>query len=87
MSEPIAAELARLRETVETLTQGLRLMVETQGTHTEMLQAIMEAATEEAGDSPLPDLLTQIIDRLDQQTSILHRIELAAQGAPVPAGS
>ena len=87
MSEPIAAELARLRETVETLTQGLRLMVETQGTHTEMLQAITEAATEEAGHSPLPDLLSQIIDRLDQQTSILHRIEFAAQGASVPAGS
>ena len=45
LSDAIAAELARLRDTVETLTQGLRMMVETQGTHTEMLQAIMEAAT------------------------------------------
>ena len=83
MSDAITAELARLRDTVETLTQGLRMMVETQGTHTEMLQAILEAATEEAGESPLPGLLTQIVERLDEQTGILHRIEAAAVGGPV----
>ena len=83
MSDAITAELARLRDTVETLTQGLRMMVETQGTHTEMLQAILEAATEEAGESPLPGLLTQIVERLDEQTGILHRIEAAASGGAV----
>ncbi|WP_424138459.1 hypothetical protein [Roseomonas chloroacetimidivorans] len=83
MSDAITAELARLRDTVETLTQGLRMMVETQATHTEMLQAILEAATEEAGESPLPGLLTQIVERLDEQTGILHRIEVAASGGPV----
>jgi hypothetical protein len=57
------------------------MMVETQGTHTEMLRAIMEAATEEAGESPLPGLLTQMLERLDEQTSILHRIEAASSGA------
>src|SRR4051794_32440142 len=72
MSDAITAELTRLRDTVETLTQGLRMMVETQGTHTEMLQAILEAATEEAGESPLPGLLAQIVERLDEQTGILH---------------
>ena len=86
MSDQVAAELARLRDTVETLTQGLRMMVETQGTHTEMLQAILEAATEEAGESPLPGLLTQIVERLDEQTGILHRIEAAAGGGPVEDG-
>ncbi|SHK26605.1 hypothetical protein SAMN02745194_04572 [Roseomonas rosea] len=83
MSDPIAAEIARLNSTVETLTQGLRMMVETQATHTEMLQAILEAATEEAGESPLPGLLTQIVERLDEQTGILHRIEAVAGGGPV----
>lgn len=83
MSDQIIAELARLRDTVETLTQGLRMMVETQATHTEMLQAILEAATEEAGESPLPGLLTQIVERLDEQTGILHRIEAAASGGLV----
>ena len=86
LSDTITAELARLRDTVETLTQGLRMMVETQGTHTEMLQAILEAATEEAGESPLPGLLTQIVERLDEQTGILHRIEAAAAGGPVEGG-
>jgi hypothetical protein len=80
MSDAITAELTRLRDTVETLTQGLRMMVETQATHTEMLRAILEAATEEAGESPLPGLLTQIVERLDEQTGILHRIEVAAVG-------
>jgi hypothetical protein len=80
MSDAIAAELARLRETVETLTQGLRMMVETQGTHTEMLQAVLEAATEEAGESPLPGLLAQIVERLDEQTELLHRIAAAGDG-------
>jgi hypothetical protein len=82
VSDKVAAELAHLRETVEMLTQGLRMMVETQDTHTEMLQAILEAATEEAGESPLPGLLEQIVGRLDEQTSILHRIEAAASGGP-----
>jgi predicted transcriptional regulator len=81
MSDAVVEELARLRNTVETLTQGLRMMVETQGTHTEMLRAILEAATEEAGESPLPALLTQIVERLDEQNDILHRIEAAASGS------
>jgi hypothetical protein len=83
MSDAIAAELTRLRDTVETLTQGLRMMVETQATQTEMLRAILDAATEDAGESPLPGLLTQIVERLDEQTGILHRIEVAAGGGMV----
>ena len=83
MSDPVAAELARLRDSIETLTQGLRMMVETQATQSEMLRAILEAATEEAGESPLPGLLTQIVERLDEQTGILHRIEVAAGGGPL----
>jgi hypothetical protein len=80
MSDEVAAELARLRDSVETLTQGLRMMVETQATQSEMLRVILEAATEEAGESPLPGLLTQIVDRLDEQTTLLHRIEVVAGG-------
>jgi hypothetical protein len=83
MPDAVTAELARLQETVETLTQGLRMMVETQATHSEMLQAILEAATEEAGESPLPGLLTQIVEKLDEQTGILHRIEAAAGSGSV----
>lgn len=82
MSDTVAAELARLNTTVETLTQGLRMMVETQATHGEMLQAILEAATEDVGDSPLPGLLEQIVARLDEQTELLHRIEAAASSMP-----
>jgi hypothetical protein len=80
MSDPVAAELSRLSSTVETLTHGLRMMVETQATQSEMLRVILEAATEEAGESPLPGLLTQLVERLDEQTGILHRIEMVAGG-------
>lgn len=87
MSDTAAAELARLNTTVETLTQGLRMMVETQATHGEMLQAILEAASEEVGESPLPGLLEQIVARLDEQTEVLHRIEAAAGGALMHDGA
>jgi hypothetical protein len=80
MSDAVAAELARLITTVETLTQGLRMMVETQATHGEMLQAILEAASEDVGESPLTELLEQIVARLDEQPEVLHRIEAAAGG-------
>lgn len=77
-------KIAQLHDAVETLAQGLRMMVETQATHTEMLQAIMEAATEKVGESPLPGLLTQIVERLDEQTGILHQMEAAASGILMP---
>jgi hypothetical protein len=87
MSDAVAAELARLTTTVETLTQGLRMMVETQATHGEMLQAILEAASEDVGESPLPGLLEQIVARLDEQTELLHRIEAAAGGGLMDDGA
>ncbi|WP_198368084.1 hypothetical protein [Roseomonas sp. KE0001] len=82
MADPLSTELRHLHETVEVLTQGLRMMAETQATHTEMLERILEAATEEPEDSPLPDLLQQIVTRLDEQTAVLQRIEAAATGMP-----
>ncbi|MBI0435861.1 hypothetical protein D9598_18745 [Roseomonas sp. KE0001] len=82
VADPLSTELRHLHETVEVLTQGLRMMAETQATHTEMLERILEAATEEPEDSPLPDLLQQIVTRLDEQTAVLQRIEAAATGMP-----
>jgi hypothetical protein len=62
------------------------MMVETQATHGEMLQAI-EAASEDVGESPLPGLLEQIVARLDEQTELLHRIEAAAGGGLMDDGA
>ncbi len=46
MAQDVATELADLRTAVDRLTQGLTLMLETQATHTEMLRAVLQAATE-----------------------------------------
>ncbi|NOG73901.1 hypothetical protein [Roseicella sp. DB1501] len=81
----VTVELAKLRTSVEALTQGLRLMVETQETHTEMLRAILDAATGEPPESELPELLRQVVGRLDEQTALLQRIEAAGSRRTPPA--
>lgn len=82
----LRSEVAALRMSIDALTQGLQLMVETQETHTELLQRILNAATEPSpSDSPLHDLLARLITGIDGQTEALHRIEtrLAHVGSDV----
>ena len=72
----LRSEVAALRTSVDALAQGLHLMVETQETHTDLLQRILDAATEPSpSDSPLHDLLAKLIAGVDGQTEALHRIE------------
>lgn len=82
----LRSEVAALRSSIDALTQGLHLMVETQDTHTELLQRILAAATEPSpSDNPLHDLLTRLIGGIEGQTDALHRIEtrLAHVGSEV----
>jgi hypothetical protein len=73
----IRSDIADLKVSVDALTQGLQLMVETQHTHTELLEQILAAATEPSpADSPLHDLLARMIAALDGQTEALGRIEV-----------
>ena len=72
----LRADVTALKTSVDALTQGLTLMVETQETHTDLLQRILAAATEPSpSDSPLHDLLARLIAGIDGQTEALHRIE------------
>ena len=65
----LRSEVAALRNSVDALAQGLHLMVETQETHTDLLQRILAAATEPSpSDSPLHDLLARLIAGIDGQT-------------------
>jgi hypothetical protein len=78
MTELVAlrADVTALKTSVDALTQGLTMMVETQETHTDLLQRILAAATEPSpSESPLPDLLARLITGIDGQTEALHRIE------------
>jgi ABC-type transporter Mla subunit MlaD len=61
----LAGEIAGLRTEMRALTQGLRLMLETQATHTEMLREILAAATLEPAPSPLAETLQQIFAELE----------------------
>ena len=82
----LRGEVTALKTSVDALTQGLHLMVETQETHTDLLQRILAAATEPSpSDSPLHDLLARLIAGVDGQTEALHRIEtrLAHVGSDV----
>ena len=83
MVDPTAAALAKLNESVETLSRGLSAMLEVQAKHGAALERIEAAMAEEPGDGPSPvaELLTQMVSQLTGQTAILLRIEAAASGA------
>jgi len=72
-----------LRRDVQALTQGLSLMLETQGTHTEMLAKLLEAATQPPPEeNPLEDLLRHFIAALDRQTDAFGQLDLTIQALP-----
>jgi hypothetical protein len=66
--------LNRMANSTDAIVQSLRLMVETQATHGEMLRAVLEAAAEPVGDSPLADTLSRIHTTLQTQTDSLVRL-------------
>ena len=70
-----AAEIAKLRHTVELLEQGLTQLLEATGTHTEMLRALMAAATAPTEpEQNLSVLLQAVVGRLAEQTVLLRTI-------------
>jgi len=71
----VAAEIARLRRTVELLEQGLTQLLEATATHTEMLRALMAAATAPTQpEQQLGVLLNAVVTRLGEQTVLLRTI-------------
>ncbi len=72
----LRGDIADLTASVETLSQGLRLMLETQETHTEMLTALLKAAAKPDEESELEILLARIVAGLEVQTESLGRLEI-----------
>jgi hypothetical protein len=74
-SGDVAAEIAKLRHTVELLEQGLTQLLEATSTHTEMLRALMAAATAPTEpEQSLEVLLNGVVGRLADQSVLLRTI-------------
>ena len=76
MSESVTERLQGLREGFMALTEALRIMLDNQRLHGEMLQRILAAVTEEPPESNLEKLLTALVaadrthaEKLDQVLS------------------
>ena len=76
MSESVTERLQGLREGFLALTEALRIMLDNQRLHGEMLQRILAAVTEEPPESNLEKLLTTLVaadrthaEKLDQVLS------------------
>jgi hypothetical protein len=73
---------------LDAIIQVLRLMIETQSTHSEMLGRLIELATPSAEKSPLEEAMAGIAGALRDQTAALERIgaTLDGLGEEVEAG-
>lgn len=65
----LTIEVAGLRTDMQALVQGLALMVETQAAQSEMLQQLLEAASQDGPDeNPMEELVRQMTKALDRLT-------------------
>jgi len=73
---------------LDAIIQVLRLMIETQNTHSEMLGRLIELATPSEEKSPLEEAMAGIAGALRDQTAALERIgaTLDGLGEEVEAG-
>jgi hypothetical protein len=78
MSDSVTERLQGLREGFMALTEALRIMLDNQRLHGEMLQRILAAVTEEPPESNLEKLLAALVaadqthaEKLDQVLSVV----------------
>ena len=66
----LTIEVAGMRTDIQALVQGLSLMVETQAAQSEMLQQLLEAASQDGPDeNPMEDLVRQLMTALERLTA------------------
>jgi hypothetical protein len=82
MSESVTERLQGLREGFLAVTEALRIMLENQRLHGEMLQRILAAVTEEPPESNLDKLLAALVaadhDHADKLDRVLTAVTQAA---------
>jgi hypothetical protein len=88
MSESKTAQPAPHDDRLDAVIQALRLMIDVQNTHSEMLARLIELATPSEEESPLEEAMGEIAGALREQTASLERIgaTLEGIGAEVEAG-
>lgn len=88
MADPEQAVRVPKDDRLDQVIGALRLMIETQNTHSQMLARLIELATPSADASPLEVSLTEIAGALRDQTTTLERIgaTLDGLGEEVEAG-
>ena len=74
MDHDLAATLARIEQRQAAYERVAHELVSAVGVQTEMLTAILKAATVEPGPSPVAEALHQISVGLKQQTALLVRL-------------
>ncbi|GBQ14023.1 hypothetical protein [Acidiphilium acidophilum] len=87
MARPTAPAASSMEARLDQITQVLRLMLETQQTHTEMLAQVIEAATP-TGESSLEASMRSVAVALRDQTNALVRVQekLGGLGVEIEAG-
>lgn len=74
MSESVTERLQGLRDGFMALTEALRIMLEDQRLHGEMLQRILAAVTEEPPESTLDTLLAALVAADHDHAEKLDRV-------------
>lgn len=84
----ISRDMIDLRDTVATLGQGLRQMLEVQQAHTAMLQRLLLASSSPAADeASLGDLVGQLIGALKRQHTIMGEVKTSIDHLPDHVGT
>ncbi|MGO9721414.1 MAG: hypothetical protein ACLPOA_12725 [Methylocella sp.] len=87
-SSEIVSELASLRDAIERLEQGLRLMLDTQEAHSEILREILHAAAAPAEpEQELAGVIAGLIASINGQHAELTAIGAVMRRLPADIGS
>lgn len=70
-------QIAELIVAMKILGQGLTLVAETQGVHTEMLRKLLEAATETPDASPLTEAMAKLDAMLNELARLVRELPAA----------
>lgn len=79
----VAAEIAGLKREVAAMATGLSALAEAQNIQTEILRALLEAATGDSGSEPsLTDAIRELAGAVERQSEELAALRMDVAGLP-----